>query len=111
MALTGQMLAVAVVFSLLGATLWWLRRTGRAHFLLARGGPRPERRLELIERLALTPHHSLHLVRLADRAILVGHSPSGLTLLESFEWPVPGTASSIGKALPVFRPRAREAGE
>ena len=29
----------------------------------------------MIDRLALTPQHSLHLVRLADRTLLVGLSP------------------------------------
>ena len=40
-------------------------------------------RLEVIDRLALGPKHSLHLVRLADRTLLVGLSPQGCSLLES----------------------------
>ncbi len=40
-------------------------------------------RLEVIDRLPLTQHHSLHLIRLADRTLLIGLSPNGCNLLES----------------------------
>jgi hypothetical protein len=43
--------------------------------------------------LPLTPHHSLHLVRLADRTLLIALSPSGCNLLESS----PGALSSAAK--------------
>jgi hypothetical protein len=39
-----------------------------------------------VERLMLGPQHSLHLVRLAGRGLLVGTSPAGCAVLESFEW-------------------------
>jgi hypothetical protein len=78
--MTDPMPAVAGVLAVLAAALWWLRKKGavrwRPH---ARRAPR---RLASIERLALSPHHALHLVRLDDRAILVAQSPSGLALLE-----------------------------
>lgn len=77
-----QMLAALAVLALLGATLWWLRRKGMAAPLLAR---KSGRRLELLERLPLTAQHSLHLVRIADRALLVAVSPSGCAVLESCE--------------------------
>jgi flagellar biogenesis protein FliO len=50
----------------------------------------------VIDRLALTPQHSLHLVRLADRTLLVGLSPQGCNLLESgpsATMPAPGLES------------------
>ena len=34
----------------------------------------------------LGPQHSLHLVRVAGRALLVATSPAGSSVLESFEW-------------------------
>ena len=46
-------------------------------------------RLEVIDRLPLTPHHSLHLVRLADRTLLIGLSPNGCNLLESAQIALP----------------------
>jgi flagellar biogenesis protein FliO len=38
--------------------------------------------MERIERLMLSPQHSLHLVRVAGRALLVGVSPAGIQVLE-----------------------------
>jgi hypothetical protein len=71
-------LAVAVV---LATALWWLRKKGIGRWL------RPElrhktRRLESMERLALSPHHLLHLVRVDDRTVLIVQSPSGLEVVE-----------------------------
>ncbi len=73
------MAAVLMVLGLLAAALWWLR--SRQLPWLAFRSPAP-RNLELLERLALTPHHSLHLVRVGDRRLLVAAAPSGCTVLE-----------------------------
>lgn len=81
-----QVLAVAAVLGLLLACLAWLRRRGLAQGPERGSWQRRPRHLELVDRLSLTPQHSLHLVRLGERAILVGRSPSGLSLLESVEW-------------------------
>ena len=43
----------------------------------------------MIDRLPLTQHHSLHLVRLADRTLLIGLSPNGCNLLESAQIALP----------------------
>jgi len=81
-----QLLAVALVLGLLCGSVWLLKRKGWARISAIgsrgkRGNDRP--RLEVIDRLVLSPHHSLHLVRLEDRTLLVGLSPSGCNLLES----------------------------
>lgn len=87
MELIREMLAVLAVIALLALTLWWLRRKGLVQMAAGIGRPKPAmRHLESIERLALAPNHALHLIRIADRVVLVGRSPSGLTLLDSFEW-------------------------
>ena len=39
-----------------------------------------------IEALQLTPSHSVSLIRVADRAILIGTSPAGMHLIESTPW-------------------------
>jgi flagellar biogenesis protein FliO len=71
------MAALAAVPASLGAALWFLRRrTGAAR---APGG----RRLERLERLPLSPQHTLHLIRLGERILLVASSPGGCALLES----------------------------
>lgn len=81
-----QLLAAALVVALGWGSLWWLRRRGLAR--PAAGARRRDgaRRLELIDRVALTPQHSVHLIRMGDRLILVGRAPSGLTRLASARW-------------------------
>ncbi len=89
-----QILGLFVVFSLLGLTVWKLRGSGTPirwgeNFLnkaiLGRAfttrGLARERALETVERLALTPHHTLHVLRLRDREMLVATHPQGCTLL------------------------------
>jgi flagellar biogenesis protein FliO len=74
-----QLLAAAAVLMLLGAVLWYGRKRG---WVSGTAGPRPGRRLEAMERLALAPHHTLHLVRVGDEALVVACSPAGCTLLD-----------------------------
>ncbi len=80
-----QILAALLVLALLVATLWLLRRKGFASLNLAL--PRranATREMELIERISLSAHHSLHLVRVHNRTILIGVSPSGCQRIASF---------------------------
>jgi flagellar biosynthetic protein FliO len=77
----GQLAAVAGVLTLLGLALWFLRRRGLAGLTMARN--KPARRLECLERLPLGPHHTLHLVRMGETALLVASSPGGCSLVQS----------------------------
>lgn len=84
---------VLLVFALLGFTLWWLKRRGtvqmmasRSFRLLPKGKAKGHKILQRIDALPLSPTHSLNLVRMADRAILIGISPSGFYLVESSPW-------------------------
>jgi flagellar biosynthetic protein FliO len=88
-----QLSIVAIVLGVLCGGLWLLKQKGWAQTSIrrSRGDGRP--RLEVIDRLSLTPHHSLHLVRLADRILLVGLSPNGCNLLE---WPPGVSAPTLG---------------
>ena len=80
-----QSLAVLVVLCLLAFTLWWLRRKGIAH--ITPGGRRQStRRLQTLERLPLTPQHSLHLVRAAGKVVLISSSPAGCKVIERWSW-------------------------
>jgi len=73
-----QYLAVAAVLGLLGGGLWWLRRHGyAARAVGGRGG----RALEPLERLALSPQHTLHLVRAGKVVVLLACSPQGCQIL------------------------------
>jgi flagellar biosynthetic protein FliO len=80
-----QILGVIVVLGLLAATLWWLRRRGLAQ-IPALAHRRKARILRIVDRVSLAPAHSLHLVRMADRAILLTVSPNGCQVLESSPW-------------------------
>jgi flagellar biogenesis protein FliO len=91
-----QILAVAVVLGLLGVSLWWLKKRGMAGMVLA-----PRRKqggaLSAVERLPLAPGHTLHLVRLADRAILIAVSPGGCRVMESLPWGAVGQRAGNGE--------------
>jgi flagellar biogenesis protein FliO len=93
MEIVQQIVSIGAVLMLLGAALWWLRGRGMAKFSLPGVRTRGPRRLELVERLTLTPQHSLCLVRLADKAMLIGLSPSQCTLLEGAPWSAVETAA------------------
>lgn len=88
--------AVLAVVVVLATALWWLRKKGIGRF-------RPElrrktRRLESMERLALSPHHLLYLVRVDDRTVLIAQSPSGLALIEGTEAAAPAAAMRAAAA-------------
>ncbi len=93
MELLPQLLVVFGVFALLGFTLWWLKRTGaaqfRSGFALRTFMPKTRSHVNVLQRvdgLQLSPTHSLSLIRMADRAILIGTSPAGFHLVESSSW-------------------------
>jgi flagellar biogenesis protein FliO len=80
-----QMLAVLFVMGLLLGALQWLRRRGMTQIRTGLRWPKTPRRLELLEKLPLTAQHSLHVVRMDGRSLLIGVSPSGCALLESWK--------------------------
>lgn len=83
MELFQQLSIILAVLGGLCGTLWMLKKKGWARTSLRRSREDGQPRLEVIDRLPLTPQHSLHLVRMADRTLLIGLSPSGCSLLES----------------------------
>ena len=88
-----QQLAIVLgVLGLLCAALWALKRKGFARTGIRRTREDGLPRLEVIDRLPLSPNHSLHLVRLADRTLLIGLSPNGCNLLESSQGAIPFSA-------------------
>jgi flagellar biogenesis protein FliO len=88
---TRQLFSVLAVFALLGAALWVLRRRGgirprssiagslRLPFFGRQTGP--GKSLVSLQRLALTPQHSLHLVQINGRVMVVTTHPQGCALL------------------------------
>lgn len=100
-----QLLSVLLVFALLGGALFVLRRGGlgalRGSLLtgvLRNSLAKPRvKSLVSIEKLALTPQHSLHLVRLQGRDIVVATHPQGCALLTEIPNEVPNdVARSAG---------------
>ncbi len=86
-----NLLAIAVVFALLGLVVYKFGRLPGA------ASVRQLRSLRLSqERLRLTPQHSIHLVGLGDKAWLLACHPNGTTLLTE----VSPAASSAGPAAP-----------
>lgn len=78
MDLTQQIAMVLAVFALLGGLLWLMKRRGS----LQLSGRRASARLEVLERVPLTPQHALHLVRISGKVVLIGTAPSACTLLD-----------------------------
>ena len=76
MDLVRQSLAIVFVLALLWTALWllrkktWIRRPGTAPALLESRG-----------KLALTARHSIHLIRIGDRNLIVALHPDGITFL------------------------------
>ena len=83
-----QVLGVVAVLALLGGALWWLRRKGLAQFNVRGPGGGKTKSMKVVERLALTPQHSLYLVRVAGRTMLIAASPGGCSILDGVAEPV-----------------------
>jgi flagellar biogenesis protein FliO len=77
-----QGVTVLLVLGLLGGTLFWLRSKGLARFGVKGIGRASGRQMQSIERLALTQQHSLHLVSVAGKLLLIAVSPAGCTVLD-----------------------------
>lgn len=94
MDLAHESLAITLVFALLWAALWLLKRRG---ILVSRRGPSNRGLLESCGRLSLTAQHSIHVVRVGDRNLVLAVHPAGITLLGDAgpEWSrqIPGRSS------------------
>ena len=81
--------AIVLVLGLLAAALFVLRKRGAGTFRLPGSAGSPQRRLEVLERIALGPQHSVHLVRVGERCVLIGTAPSSCQLLETYSGTLP----------------------
>jgi flagellar biogenesis protein FliO len=80
-----QTMAVVAVLMALGGAIYLLRSKGIVQFGMKNAGA-GVRRLQAIERLPLTPQHSLHLVKVAGRVMLIAVSPQGCSILDGKGW-------------------------
>jgi flagellar biogenesis protein FliO len=76
--LQGLTIVFVLLVTLVGAVVW-LRQKGYAQF--SAPGIRNTRRLQVLERQMLTPQHSLHLIAVDGRVLLVASAPGGCTVL------------------------------
>ncbi len=87
-----QIIAILLVLCLLAGTLTLLRKRGLAQFSpRLRLGASGSKEIHVIERIALSPQHSLHLINVREDIFLIGVSPSGCNKIASF-------AASIDRA-------------
>jgi flagellar biogenesis protein FliO len=84
------LLAVLFVLGLLGGSLYWLRTKGLARFTGKGAGRQGARRMQALERLPLTPQHSLHLVSVGGRSLLILVSPGACTVVDGAAWRTAG---------------------
>ena len=78
-------LSVIAVLALVFGAAWWLRRNagvGGVGLLRISKAPRT---MSVIERLPLTPQHSLVLVSLGPEKLLVALHPGGVTVIDRFK--------------------------
>jgi flagellar biogenesis protein FliO len=73
-----QSLALLLVFALLSTALWFVRKrgwTGTRRAKLVSGA------LESCGKLPLTAQHSIHVIRVGDRNLILALHPEGITYL------------------------------
>ncbi len=87
-----QLLAVAFVLLLLLGAVWLLRKKGFAGMSMGR----QTRVIEQLDRMRLTPQHSIHLLRIENRLMLVAVHPRGMCLLDEAAPGLGGKGSAAG---------------
>ncbi len=73
-----QFLAIAFVLILLLGAVWVLRKKGFASMPMGR----QTRAIEQLDRMRLTPQHSIYLLRIQDRLMLIAVHPRGMCRLD-----------------------------
>ncbi len=79
-----QVLAVSGVLLALVTSLYVLSRKGMVRFTMLGKFTSDTRRMQAIERLTLTAQHSLHLVKVSGRELLILVSPTGCSIVDSY---------------------------
>ena len=74
--------AIVLVLGLLGSALLVLKKRGAPVFRMPGIAGPAVRRLEVMERVSLGPQHSLHLVRVDGRTMVVTTAPGGCQILD-----------------------------
>jgi len=91
-----QSLAITLVFALLWAALWFLRKRGAVTIGFAKGRTQPGL-LQSRAKLTLTAQHSVHIIRIAERDLVLALHPSGVTLLGKLPHGAPHGNAGLGE--------------
>ncbi len=89
-----QLGAVGLVLLMLWATAWLLKRKAGTPLLSprARAGAR---RIEELDRTRLTPQHSVHLIRIDDKTVVLAVHPGGLAVIDAVSPTLGAQATSV----------------
>ena len=87
MDLIRESLGITIVFLLLWGALWLLKKKGIVGMRAMANRSSDTPCLQVVDKIRLTPQHSVHVVSVEGRRMVVGVHPSGFTLLE----PAPAT--------------------
>jgi flagellar biogenesis protein FliO len=87
-------LAITFVFLLLWTALWFLRKRRGGAVSCGRAN---KGLMESRAKLALSAQHTMHLVRVGDRDLLVAVYPSGITLLCDLRTPSASQIAPLGE--------------
>ncbi len=74
-----QFVGIIVVLSALIAMLWFARKRGFAHFNI--GKTSSERMLKVVERVPLTAQHTLFVVAIGSRTMVLSSSPGSCQVI------------------------------
>jgi flagellar biogenesis protein FliO len=88
-----QFASVGFVLLLAGLAAWWLRKGAAGAGLRSWARGNQLKRMQLLQRLPLTPQHYLCVVRVDGKDWIVGVYPSGMTVLDQVPIPT-GIAAS-----------------
>ncbi len=80
----GQAAAVFTVLAVVGLVSWLARRGSVGTFTLRAlmRNAESDRQMKLIERITLTPQHSIHLIRTHERDLLLVTHPHGCSVVQ-----------------------------
>ncbi len=76
-----QLFAVMFVLLTLWVTAWYLRRKGATSRVASRFVRRHVRLIDQVDKVRLTPQHSIYLLQVEGQKVLVVLHPTGVTVL------------------------------
>lgn len=90
---------VFLIFFTMGVQILWRKRKGGILAVQQAWHARSKKRMTVVERMALTPQHAVHIIRFESSLMMVATTPTNLILLSQFHTAPPqaGGASSHHK--------------